>query len=36
MTGAVVGSADITGGGVRALAPPDYAVDIALRLRRSK
>ena len=36
MTGAVVGTADINGGGMRALAPPDYALDIALRLRRSK
>ena len=34
LTGNVVGSADITGGGVRALPPPDYALDIALRLRR--
>ena len=36
LTGAVVGAADITGGGVRALPPPDYALDIALRLRRVK
>ncbi len=36
MTGAVVGTADITGGGVRAVLPPDYALDIALRLRRVK
>ena len=35
MTGAVVSAADITGGGVRAFPPPDYAVDIALRLRRA-
>jgi hypothetical protein len=34
LTGAVVGTADITGGGVRALPPPDYALDIALRLQR--
>lgn len=34
MTGAVLRSADVKGGGVRALTPPDYAVDIALRLRR--
>jgi hypothetical protein len=36
LTGNVLGSADITGGGVRALPPPDYALDIALRLRRVK
>jgi hypothetical protein len=36
LTGAVVGTADITGGGVRALPPPDYALDIALRLQRVK
>ncbi len=36
MTGAVVSAADITGGGVRAVPPPDYALDIALRLRRVK
>ena len=34
MTGAVLRAADVTGGGVRALSVPDYAVDIALRLRR--
>ena len=36
MTGATVRAADITGGGVRAIPPPDYALDIALRLRRVK
>ena len=36
MTGKTLGTADITGGGVRALPPPDYSVDIALRLRRVK
>jgi hypothetical protein len=36
ITGKIVGSADIPGGGVRALPPPDYALDIALRLRRVK
>jgi hypothetical protein len=34
MTGRVVGTADVPGGGARALPPPDYALDIALRLRR--
>ena len=34
MTGAIVSTADIRGGGVRALTIPDYALDIALRLRR--
>ena len=33
-TGSVVRTADVTGGGVRALVPPDYGADIALRLRR--
>ena len=36
LTGKVVGTADVTGGGARALPPPDYALDIALRLRRVK
>ena len=36
LTGNVAGTADISGGGVRALPPPDYALDIALRLRRVK
>jgi len=36
MTGAVVGAVDVNGGGVRALPAPDYAVDVALRLRRVK
>ncbi len=36
MTGATVRAADITGGGVREVPPPDYALDIALRLRRVK
>jgi hypothetical protein len=35
MTGKVVGTADITGGAVRALPLPGYALDIALRLRRA-
>jgi len=34
MTGAVVSGSDIKGGGVQALSIPDYALDIALRLRR--
>ena len=34
LTGNVAGTADVTGGGVRELPPPDYALDIALRLRR--
>ena len=34
MTGAIVSADDIRGGGVRALPIPDYALDIALRLRR--
>jgi hypothetical protein len=36
LTGKMVGTADVTGGGARALPPPDYALDIALRLRRVK
>ena len=34
MTGAIVSADDIRGGGVRALPIPQYALDIALRLRR--
>jgi hypothetical protein len=34
MTGAVLRTGDVKGGGVRAVSPPDYAADIALRLRR--
>ncbi|HEU4892265.1 MAG TPA: hypothetical protein VFT47_11995 [Vicinamibacterales bacterium] len=34
MTGAVVRTLDVGGGGTRTMTPPDYAVDIALRLRR--
>jgi len=34
MTGAVLRTVDVKGGGVRAVNPPGYAVDIALRLRR--
>lgn len=33
MTGSILRAVNIQGGGVRALPPPDYAVDIALRLR---
>ena len=33
MTGSVVRTDTVRGGGVRALAPPDYGADIALRLR---
>ena len=36
MTGAVVRALEMNGGGVRAFPPPDYAVDIALRLRRQQ
>ena len=34
ITGAVVGTADVAGGGVREIVPPAYQTDIALRLRR--
>jgi hypothetical protein len=34
LTGAVVRTLDVSGGGTRTIASPDYAVDIALRLRR--
>ncbi len=34
MTGAVVRTLDVSGGGTRAIASPDYAADIALRMRR--
>jgi hypothetical protein len=34
MTGAVLRTVDVKGGGIRQIAPPDYVVDIALRLRR--
>jgi hypothetical protein len=33
-TGSVVGTDDVGGGGVRAISAPEYAIDIALRLRR--
>jgi hypothetical protein len=34
-TGSVVRAIDVSGGGVREIAPPDYTTDIALRLRRN-
>ena len=34
MTGSVLRTVDVNGGGVRPFPAPDYAVDIALRLRR--
>jgi len=34
LTGGVVRTLDVGGGGTRTMAPPNYAVDIALRLRR--
>ena len=34
MSGSVLRSVDVKGGGARPILPPDYAVDIALRLRR--
>ena len=34
LTGAVVRTLDVSGGGTRTIASPDYAVDIALRMRR--
>ena len=34
MTGSVIRSVDVSGGGVRPLTPPDYVADVALRLRR--
>jgi hypothetical protein len=34
MTGKVLRAAEVTGGGVRALTVPEFAADIALRLRR--
>jgi hypothetical protein len=34
LTGAVVRTLDVSGGGTATIATPDYAVDIALRLRR--
>lgn len=34
LTGAVVRTLDVNGGGTRTIASPDYAVDVALRLRR--
>jgi hypothetical protein len=36
MTGVLVRTADVSGGGVRGIPPPDYAADFALRLRRMK
>jgi hypothetical protein len=34
LTGRVVATANVSGGGASALSPPDYTLDIALRLRR--
>ena len=34
LTGAVVRTVDVSGGGTGTIASPDYAVDIALRMRR--
>ena len=34
ITGAVVGTADLAGGGMREITAPEYQTDIALRLRR--
>ncbi len=36
MTGSVLRTVDVQGGGVRSVPAPDYAVDIALRLRQVK
>jgi hypothetical protein len=35
MTGSVVHTDSVRGGGVRSVTPPEYRADIALRVRRN-